>query len=65
MNEKKEKEQSFTEIEYKGNVFREFLELIVKNKKYWMLPLILVILLLALLIIFGETVATPFIYTLF
>lgn len=65
MNEKKDKKQSFSEIEYKGNLFREFLELIVKNKKYWMLPLILIVLLLALLIIFGETVATPFIYTLF
>ena len=65
MDDKKDQQQSFSEIEYKGNMFREFLELIMKNKKYWMLPLILVILLLALLIIFGETVATPFIYTLF
>ena len=65
MDEKKDQQQSFSEIEYKGNMFREFLELVMKNKKYWMLPLILIVLLLALLIIFGETVATPFIYTLF
>lgn len=65
MDEKKDKEQLFSEIEYKGNLLRELLELIIKNKKYWMFPLILIILLLALLIIFGETIATPFIYTLF
>lgn len=36
------------------------------RKKYWLLPLILVLLLLALLIVFtsGSAVA-PFIYTLF
>ena len=65
MDEKKDQQQSFSEIEYKGNMFREFLELVMKNKKYWMLPLILIILLLAFLIIFGETVTTPFIYSLF
>ena len=65
MDEKKDKEQLFSEIEYKGNLLRELLELIIKNKKYWMFPMILIILLLALLIIFGETIATPFIYTLF
>ena len=65
MNEKKDEKQSFSEIEYKGSAAREFLELIIRNKKYWMFPLLLIILILAFLIIFGETVATPFIYTLF
>lgn len=65
MDQKDKKEPAFSEMEYKGGFFRELLELIIKSKKYWMFPLILVILLLALLIIFGETVATPFIYTLF
>ena len=35
------------------------------NKKYWMAPLIILMLLLGLLIILGGTSAAPFIYTLF
>lgn len=34
------------------------------NKAWWMAPVVLVLLLLALLIVSGQTVA-PFIYTLF
>jgi hypothetical protein len=36
------------------------------RKKYWLLPLILILLLLALLIVFTSgTAVAPFIYTLF
>ena len=35
------------------------------NKKWWMAPLILVLLLLGALIAVGGTAAAPFIYTLF
>jgi len=35
-----------------------------KNKAWWILPVVLVLLVLALLIAAGQT-ATPFIYTLF
>lgn len=35
------------------------------NKKWWLTPIILVLLVLGFLMIFGGGVAAPFIYTLF
>lgn len=35
------------------------------NKKWWLAPIIISILLLGLLVILGGTAAAPFIYTLF
>jgi hypothetical protein len=35
------------------------------NKKWWLTPIILVLLLLGVLIMLGGTAAAPFIYTLF
>jgi len=43
----------------------EFWSMLKHNKKYWMAPLIILMLLLGLLIILGGTSAAPFIYTLF
>jgi len=36
-----------------------------QNKKYWLLPIVLVLVVLGVLIILGSTAAAPFIYTLF
>ncbi len=35
------------------------------NKKWWLAPIIIAILLLGLLVVLGGTAAAPFIYTLF
>lgn len=35
------------------------------TKKYWLVPLVVVLLLLALIVILGGTAVAPFIYTLF
>jgi hypothetical protein len=43
----------------------EFLRFLKHNKKFWLIPLLLVLLVLGLLIILGGTAAAPFIYTLF
>ncbi|MDB6016439.1 MAG: hypothetical protein JWR19_928 [Pedosphaera sp.] len=43
----------------------EFIALLKQNKKYWLIPLLLVLLGLGTLIILGSTAAAPFIYTLF
>lgn len=43
----------------------EFLDFVKHNKKYWLLPVLLVILGLGLLVMLGGTAAAPFIYTLF
>ena len=43
----------------------EFLQLLKHNKKYWLIPLMLIMLAFGLLIAVGSTAAAPFIYTLF
>ena len=44
---------------------REFLLFVVENKKWWLIPILLVLALVGLLVVLGSTGATPFIYTLF
>lgn len=48
-----------------GNLLSEFWGFLKQNKKFWLLPLILVMLALAALLILSSTAAAPFIYTLF
>lgn len=43
---------------------REFLEFLRDNKKWWLIPILVVLALLGLLVILGNT-AAPFIYPLF
>ena len=44
---------------------QEFLGFIMANKKWWLLPLVVVILALGALVILGGSGFAPFIYTLF
>lgn len=62
-----EPKASFSELptESRGGVLREFWLLLKHNKKYWMLPLIVLLLALGLLIILGGSAAAPLIYRLF
>ena len=46
-------------------IAREFLDFLLYNKKWWLTPIILVLLLVGLLVILGSTGAAPFIYTMF
>lgn len=46
-------------------VLGEFLGLLMQNKKYWMLPIILLLLVFSVLVILSGSSAAPFIYTLF
>jgi hypothetical protein len=43
----------------------EFLDFLAHNKKWWLLPIVTVLLLLGVLILLSGTAAAPFIYTLF
>jgi hypothetical protein len=43
----------------------EFLSFLAHNKKWWLLPIMIVMLLLGALIFLSSTAAAPFIYTLF
>ena len=50
----------------KLRVLKEFWRFLMERKKWWLAPIMIVLLLLGLLIIFAETSAlAPFIYTLF
>jgi len=42
---------------------REFLAFLVENKKWWLAPIVLVLLLLGLLVVLANTGVAPFIYT--
>jgi hypothetical protein len=48
------------------DLIKDLAGFMAKRKKYWMAPIILVMLLLGVLIVFGEgSAVAPFIYTLF
>ena len=44
---------------------REFYDFLRDNKKWWLAPIIVALLLLGALVMLGGTAAAPFIYTLF
>ena len=46
-------------------LLREFFAFLRHNKKWWLTPIILALLLVGLIVIFGGSAAAPFIYTLF
>ena len=48
-----------------GGVLGELCAFISHNKKWWLTPILLMLLLLGVLIVLGGTGAAPFIYTLF
>jgi hypothetical protein len=50
----------------KGRVLSEFWQFLMQEKKYWLVPIIIVFVLFGLLIVFSQSSAVaPFIYTLF
>jgi Family of unknown function (DUF5989) len=50
----------------KGRVVREFWEFLKQERKYWLVPIVIVFVLFGLLIVLSQSSAVaPFIYTLF
>ncbi len=49
----------------RNSLISEFGAFLVENKAYWIAPIVLVLLGLAIVVILGSTSAAPFIYTLF
>ena len=65
-------EPKSTELDFAGQAalaprgfVREIWDFLRFNKKWWLTPIILVLLLLGAIIMIGGTAAAPFIYTLF
>jgi hypothetical protein len=49
----------------RSSLLVEFVEFLGENKKWWLAPIIISVLLLGALVLLGGTAAAPFIYTLF
>ncbi len=65
-----EQQQQARELERQAsqsqrNIVGEFVDFLLHNKKWWLTPIVLVLLLVGLLVVLGGTGAAPFIYTLF
>ncbi|MEQ9407223.1 MAG: DUF5989 family protein [Fuerstiella sp.] len=59
-----------TEFENAGqdkqlSLVQEFFLFVTENKKWWLIPILLVLGLVGMLVVLGSTGAAPFIYTLF
>jgi len=48
-----------------AGIVREFLQFLAENKKWWLLPFLIMLLLFGILVLFSGTGLAPFIYTLF
>jgi len=46
-------------------ILRELWEFLRENRRWWMIPLVVALLLVGVLVFLGGTAAAPFIYTLF
>ncbi|HRO68648.1 MAG TPA: DUF5989 family protein [Pseudobdellovibrionaceae bacterium] len=46
-------------------LIRELWQFLKVRKKYWMLPIVLMLLLLGVLILFSQAAVLPFVYTVF
>jgi len=66
MNER-EKASEFESQASQGSngLAREFFDFLRYNKKWWLTPIVLALLLVTALVILGGTAAAPFVYTLF
>lgn len=51
--------------EQSPTLVQEFVQFIVENKKWWLIPIVLSFGLIGLLVLLSATGAAPFIYTLF
>jgi hypothetical protein len=51
--------------EQRSSLVGEFVEFLGQNKKWWLAPILVSVLLLGALVMLGGTAAAPFIYTLF
>jgi Family of unknown function (DUF5989) len=49
----------------RGGVAWEFWHFLLRSKKWWLLPILVVVLLLGVLIFLSGTAVAPFVYTLF
>ncbi len=49
----------------RGSIAGEFVQFLKHNKKWWLIPVVIVLLFIGVLVILSSTAAAPFVYTLF
>lgn len=47
------------------NFIKEILSFIIAEKKWWLAPLVFILLIVSLLVLFADSAVAPFIYSLF
>ena len=65
MNDSHRKEFERAAGESRGSLLRELVDLLRENKKWWLVPLLAMLLLMGVLVALSRTPVAPFIYTLF
>jgi drug/metabolite transporter superfamily protein YnfA len=60
-----EKFEQAAKSQGKGNVVTEFWLFLNQTKKWWLLPIVIILAAFAILMALSGTAAAPFIYTLF
>ena len=70
MKKRKQKispEQNLEELAQQkdSNLIKELISFLMENKKWWLTPIVLAIILLGVLVVIGGSGAAPFIYSLF
>jgi len=65
MNDSHRKEFERAAGESRGSLLRELVDLLRENKKWWLVPLLAMLLLMGVLVALSGTSVAPFIYTLF
>ncbi|MEO8376994.1 MAG: DUF5989 family protein [Candidatus Sumerlaeota bacterium] len=63
--DKKTNEMDDLASEKPRSIVREFFDFLLDNKKWWMIPILIFIVLLGAFVLLSGTAAAPFIYTLF
>ena len=66
-NTKNNKSNEFSELaaQKRGSIITEFWGFLKYNKKWWLIPIFVMLLILCLLVLLGGTAIAPFIYPLF
>ena len=65
MSQTEDSEISRLAKERRQSLVSEFWDFLKHNKKWWLLPILLVVLLLGMLVFLSGSGAAPFVYTLF
>lgn len=53
------------ELESNPGFFKDLMSFLLENKKWWLIPIVVVLAFFGVLVVLGSTGAAPFIYTLF